>query len=77
MGLCLFHIIVIYTPNVPCFPGLGNDDLAERMGQLELFEPDTKEDFDKFGNLLRDKITKYDVSYLSVSEYIYHSYYGG
>ena len=48
--------------------GLENDDLAERMGQLELFEPDTKEDFDKFGNLLRDKITKYDVSCLFVGE---------
>ena len=57
-----------YTANVVCLPGLGNDDLAGRMGQLESFEPDTKEDFDKFGNLLRDKITKYDVSYLFVGE---------
>ena len=47
-------------------PGVTNDELAGRIGQLDSFEPDTKEDFDKFGTLLRDKVTKYDVSNLAV-----------
>ncbi|KAI0237355.1 Eukaryotic translation initiation factor 3 subunit J-A [Lamellibrachia satsuma] len=42
--------------------GVTNDELAGRVGQLDTFEPDTKEDFDKFGTLLRDKVTKYDTS---------------
>jgi len=32
---------------------------------LDSFEPESKDDFDKFGNLIRDKVTKYDVSDLS------------
>ena len=55
---------------VPCcncclLPGVTNDELAGRVGLLDSFEPESKDDFDKFGNLIRDKVTKYDVSDLS------------
>ena len=44
---------------------MTNDELAGRVGLLDSFEPESKDDFDKFGNLIRDKVTKYDVSDLS------------
>lgn len=31
------------------------------LGQIDQFEPTSKEQFEKFGELLKEKITKYEV----------------
>lgn len=42
--------------------GVSNDQLAGRAVNIDTCEPKSKEDFDRFEELLREKITKYEVS---------------
>jgi hypothetical protein len=47
--------------NIFCSSGVGNPDGSK--GQIDGMEPSSKEDFDKFEEILRLKITKYEVDY--------------
>lgn len=42
--------------------GVSNDQLAGRAINIDTCEPKSKEDFDRFEELLQEKITKYEVS---------------
>ena len=42
--------------------GISNDQLAGRATSVDACDPKSKEDFDRFAELLQEKITKYEVS---------------
>ena len=53
------------------FIGVGTTKIVGGEGQIDSFEPATKEDFDKFHELLRDKVTKYEVLVGKVAKYFH------
>lgn len=41
--------------------GISNDQIAGRATSIDSCEPKSKEEFDRFGELLQEKITKFEV----------------
>lgn len=42
--------------------GISNDQIAGRATSIDSCEPKSKEEFDRFGELLQEKITKFEVT---------------
>ena len=52
-----------------CLTGASNKELAGKV--IDTMEPSSREDFEKFGEALKEKITKYEAS---VYKLFQHSY---